>query len=432
MRTFTILWFGQLISLLGTAMTRFALIIWAYQQTEAATTIALLGFFSFVPLILLSPIAGVIVDWFNRKHILILTDLGAGLSTIALLVLYQADHLQIWHLYVVQLFAGTFSAFQMPAYIATTSLLVSPEHYTRINGMRSLSETIGEVSAPFLAGLLLVGIGIQGVMAVDVATFLVAIATLLFLKLPQPITKPEAPTRTNFLQHLSIGFSYIFQRPGLSGLLLIFVGINFFAALSYYGVLPAMILARTHQNELALATVQSMLGVGGVIGSACMSIWGGLEPRIHNILGGAAVSFLLGDLLFAVGRSLPVWLIAAFVSSFFIPFITASNRSIWQTKVPASVQGRVFAVQEMLRQATIPLGYLAGGFLADQIFEPAMMPQGSLCPALCWLVGSGAGAGMALMFAFTSILGMSVSLCGYFMPSVRYVETLLPDFEGHH
>jgi hypothetical protein len=118
----------------------------------------------------------------------------------------------------------------------------------------------------------------------------------------------------------------------------------------------------------------------------------------------------LGDLLSAVGRDIPVWLIAAFISSFLIPFISASNRSIWQTKVLPELQGRVFPVQEMLRQATIPIGYLAAGFLADRVFEPAMMPGGRLHSLLNWLVGSGPGAGIALVFACTSFLGLLVSL----------------------
>ena len=184
MRTFTVLWFGQLISLLGTAMTHFAPLIWAYQQTGTATTLALLGFFSFIPLILLSPIAGVIVDRLNRKQIMILTDLGAGLTTITLLLLYQANHLQIWHLYLMQAFAGAFGAFQVPAYLSATTLLVSPDNFTRINGMRSLSEAISQVSAPFLAGFLLVLMGIRGIMVIDIATFGVAIIILLLLQIP--------------------------------------------------------------------------------------------------------------------------------------------------------------------------------------------------------------------------------------------------------
>ena len=98
-RLFAIIWFGQLVSLFGTAMTRFALLIWAYQQTGAATTLALLGFFAWLPFIVISPLAGVLVDRFDRRRIMILADLGAGLSTLVILFLLLTGDLAIWHLF---------------------------------------------------------------------------------------------------------------------------------------------------------------------------------------------------------------------------------------------------------------------------------------------------------------------------------------------
>src|SRR5262245_37474993 len=123
MRTFIIVWAGQLVSLLGTGMTRFALLIWAYQQTGAATTVALLGFFSFIPFILISPLAGMVVDRADRRLVMLFSDLAAGLTTIGLLFLYLSGDLAIWHLYAAGLLTGIFEAFQGPAYSAATTLL---------------------------------------------------------------------------------------------------------------------------------------------------------------------------------------------------------------------------------------------------------------------------------------------------------------------
>lgn len=430
MQTFTVIWFGQLVSLLGTAMTRFALLTWTYQQTSSATSLALLGFFSFSSLVLLSPIAGVLIDRMDRRWVILLADLGAGLTTIALLLLYTTDYLQIWHLYLTQALVGAFEAFQIPAYSAVTTMLVSRAQYTRINGMRSLAESVSQACAPFFAGFMLVLIGIQGIMLIDVATFLISITTLLLVRIPHLTPKPRnSLKKSSFLQELLFGFRYIFQRQGLLGLLMIFVGINLFAAITYYAILPAMILARTNQNELALAAVQSALGIGGVVGGLAMSFWGGPRRRIHSIFAGAAISFLLGDFLAAIGRSVLIWVISGFTSSFFIPFITGANRSIWQSKIPPDLQGRVFSVQEMFRQASIPVGYLLAGPLADKLFEPAMASGGNLAGIFGWLVGTGSGAGMALMFACTGVLGMGISLSGYLFRSIRCIEEDLPDFE---
>jgi hypothetical protein len=208
-----------------------------------------------------------------------------------------------------------------------------------------------------------------------------------------------------------------------------FVGINLFATLTYFSVLPALILARTGNDELALATVQSALGIGGVVGGLLISLWGGPKRRIHGILAGAAISFLLGDFLFAVGRSVPVWSAAAFLAALFIPFITSANQTIWQNKVAPDVQGRVFSVKGMLQLMSMPLGYLLAGPLADHLFEPAMASGGSWTGLFGWLVGTGPGAGIALMFFCTSILGMTMSLSGYLFPAVRNIEGNLPDHE---
>ena len=191
MQIFLIVWAGQFVSLLGSRMTRFALIIWAYQQTGDATTLALLGFFSYLPIVLVSPIAGVWVDRLDRRLVMILADSGSALSTAGLLILYATGNLQIWHLYLAEGLSGFFDAFQSPAYIAASSLLVPKAHYGRASGLRSLATNGADVIAPAFAGLLLGLIGIQGVMVLDVITFFAALGTLLVVRFPPPPRHPE-------------------------------------------------------------------------------------------------------------------------------------------------------------------------------------------------------------------------------------------------
>jgi MFS family permease len=430
MQIFTLVWFGQLVSMLGTAMTRFALLIWAYQQTGDATTLALLGFFSYILFLAFSPIAGVLVDRWDRRWVMILTDGGAGIMTLLMLILYSTGHLQIWHLYLLEALTGAFEAFQRPAYSAASSVLVPKERYARINGMRSLSEGVSQVFAPFFAGLVLRLVDINGVMVIDLATFLVAMVTLLIVRFPRPeVSADGAAARGNVRHEMAYGFRYIFQRPGLLGLLLIFTGVNLFAALTYYGVMPAMILARSDGDELALATVQSGLGIAAIIGGLVVSTIGLPKKRIHAALGFTAISFMFGDFLFAVGRTIPAWLVAALVAAFFIPLLVSGERAIWQSKVAPDVQGRVFAARDMLRTAMAPLGYLLAGPLADRVLEPAMAVGGSLADKFGWLVGTGPGAGMALMFVGTATLGTIISASGYLFRPIREIEAELPDYD---
>ena len=426
MRVFLVIWAGQLVSLLGTGMTRFALLIWAYQQTGEATTVALLGFFSYIPFVLVSPLAGMVVDRVDRRLVMLFSDLAAGVTTIGLLALYMGGDLAIWHLYAAGLLTGIAEAFQGPAYNAATTLLVEPKNFNRVNGLRALAENASQVLAPLMAGGLMVWIGLGGVMWVDVATFLVAMVTLLVVRVPHPVAGDAEHAPGHWRADMSYGLRFIFQRPGLVGLTAIFVGMNLFGTLTYFAILPALILGKG-AGELGWASVQMGLGLGGVAGSLLAATWGGPQRRIHAIYGGAALSFAC-DWFFAFGESVAVWTTGAFLASFFIPLIVGNNRSIWQSKVPPAAQGRVFAASGMLRVAVNPIAYLLAGPLADRVFEPGMLPGGALVPIFGSLIGTGPGSGIALMFFFTGILGTSMALFGYVWRPSRRVEIDLPDY----
>lgn len=332
MRAFTIVWIGQVISLLGTGMTSFALIVWAWQKTGSATALALMTFFYFGPTVLLSPIAGALVDRWNRKLVMMLSDLTAGLTTVVLLILFATDQLQIWHLFVAGAFAGAFQAFQWPAYSAAITTMIPKEHYARASGMLSLAESSSNIAAPLLAGILLTVIGIAGVMLIDVSTFLVAIAALLWVHIPQPALTEEGRKSQGSLWAESVyGFRYIFERASLLGLQMVFFASNLISTLGFTLLAP-LILSRTGNNAVILGSVQSAAGIGGVIGGLLLSIWGGPKRKVHGVLLGITFASLLGELLMGLGRSLYVWATAAFSAALLLPIINGSNQAIWQAK----------------------------------------------------------------------------------------------------
>lgn len=405
-------------------MSTFALLIWIYDRTGSATSVALLGFFWFLPIIALGPLAGVWVDRHDRRRIMLLADTGAAVMTIGVLALYLTGRLEVWHLYIADAISGACWAFQGPAYTASTTLLLPSRHYGRASGLRSVATFGAEAVAPFLAGVAVVALGIGGVLIIDLVTFLFAVGTLLAVRIPQPAAREASDeAHPGFRDELAAGFRFIRTSRGLSGLLAIHTGITLFAALTYYAILPTMVLARTGRDTIALASVQSALGVGAVAGGLVMGVWGGPRRKIHGVLATAAISFLVGDLLFAVARTVPVWIAAAFIGSMFIPVIVGSDLAIWQSKVPPALQGRVFSLRSAIRMSMMPLGYLVGGLLADRVFEPAMAVNGALAPLLGGLVGVGPGAGMAAMFLVTAIGGTVMSLAGYLSRDVRTVES---------
>jgi MFS family permease len=430
MRAFMIVWLGQLASMLGTGMTRFALTVWAFETTGRATALALVGFFSFAPLILMTPIAGALVDRWNRKLVVMLSDLGAGLSTVALLLLYATGNLQIWHLYVAGAFAGIFESFQFPAFSAAISVMVSKEQYGRANSMLMLAESASGVAAPVVAGALLPWVGLGGLMTFDIASFTLAVLAVLAIRIPQPARSAEGEAgRGSLLAESVYGFRYIWQRSSLLGVQIAFFFDNLFAMIGLV-LLPAMVLARTGSDSIALGTVQSAMGVGGVVGGLVMSAWGGPRQRVLGVLLGFIGAGLLGQVPLGVGRTLPVWLAGAFFMSFFIPFINGSNQALWQAKVAPDVQGRVFGARRLIAQVTVPAGMLIGGFLADHVFEPAMQSGTWLAALFAPLFGTGPGAGMGLLIAFTGLLGALIGAVGLLMPVVRDVDRIMPDHDS--
>ncbi len=430
MRGFTLVWLGQLVSLLGSGMTRFAFGIWIFQQTGQATEFALTLFFAMGPSILLSPFAGALVDRWNRKLVLILSDLAAGLATLVLLALFWMEGLQIWHLYAVIAFSSAFDAFQFPAYSAAVTLMIPKEQYGRASGMLSLAGAASGIFAPIVASALIGWIGIGGIMGIDILTFVFAILMLLIIHVPQPVQSAEGRAGSgNLLRESGYGFQYIIARPSLLGLQLVFLFMNLVAMFSF-AVSTPMILSRSGNNEILLGIAQSVGSMGGLAGGVLMSTWGGPKRRVHGVLFGMVLVSMFGLLPLGIGQTIFFWAAGGFAIGCFIPILNGSNQAIWQAKVAPDVQGRVFAARRVIAQAAGLISVLAAGPLADRVFEPAMSMNGLWNGSLGWLVGTGPGAGMGLMFVLTGLAGIGVGLLGYLIPAVRNVEDIMPDHEA--
>jgi len=389
---------------------------------------ALVGFFNFAPEVLLSPISGVLVDRWNRKLVMILSDVAAGLATIAIFLLYASGQLQMWHLYVAGAWTGAFKSFQWPAFSAAISTMVPKEQYSRADGILGLTESFSGILAPPLAGLLLGVIGLTGIMTVDIITFLAAVAGVLLVTIPQPKVSSEGEVKRSIWKDSLFGFRFILQRPSLFGLQMIFFFGNLLGGLAG-ALLNPMILSRTGNDEFLLSLVQGAFGAGAVVGGIILVRTGGLKRRANGVIWGWFFSMLFGLVLFGVGRSLPVWLITSFVAAWINVYINASNQSIWQAKVPPDLQGRVFSARRMIAQVVGPLGILLAGLLADRVFEPALREGGSLVSSFGWLVGVGPGAGMALLTVICGLLIMIISAISYRVYAIRNAEDILPDHD---
>lgn len=426
---FTLVWLGQIISVLATNMTGFALTIWVFEKTGSAMALALVQVFFITPFLIITPFAGVMVDRYNRKLMMMLSDLTAGLATIAILVLYFMGMLEVWHLYAAAVFQGLGNAFQWPAYSSAISTMIPKEQYGRANGMMSLIEMGPGVLAPMLAGSLLPLIGLAGVLTLDVVSFVLAVLALFFVHIPQPPRSQEGvQAQGTMLKEAAFGFRYIFARPSLLGLQLVFFLGNLCVGIANTVIAP-MILLRTANDSVSLGVVLSAGAVGGVAGGIVMSAWGGFKRRVHGVLAGWILSsFFLA--LVGLGSQLSLWVGAMVLSTFLIPLVNGSNQAIWQAKVAPDLQGRVFSARRLIAWMTNPISPLIAGTLADYVLEPAMRVPGALPSLLGWLVSPGPGAGMGLLIFFSSLGGILAGTAGYFFAPVRNAEDILPDHDA--
>jgi MFS family permease len=424
-KTFVIIWVGQFISLMGSGLTSFALSLWVLKHTHSVTQFTLTIVFAGLPGIFIGPIAGALVDRWDRKWVLFWCSVAPALTVGTYAYLLSQNALEVWHIYIGVVFNSVVATFQWPAYIAAITLLVQPKDYGRVNGFLEFAGSATTIAGPAIGGVLLLWIGAERILLIDFVTFLVAAGALLLVHVPRPEQSEEGRrAKGSIWKEAAFGWTFIRERPGLFNLLLLFALINFVMSMCGVAILP-MIAA--FANEAAVGTIMGLVGVGTLIGGAIMTATGGPKKRIYGVLGAWAA---LGVWFVIIGLRPNIYMVGAGVLLWYIglPIMNASSQAIWQSKTPGDVQGRVFAVRRMIAQFTVPLGDFSAGPLADKVFNPAMMVGGVLAGTVAGrVIGVGPGRGIGLLMVSMALIPACVALMGLLNPRVRNVEAELPD-----
>jgi len=425
MWAFIMIWAGQVISVIGSDLTGFALGVWVYQRTGSVTQFTLIVICTVAPGILLSPLVGALVDRWDRRSIMILSNITSGLCTLAIALLFLLGWLQQWHIWILMAAISTATAFLLPAYSASISLMVPRRHLGRASGMVQFGQAAAEIVSPLLAGLLILTIHLDGVLLIDFGTYLVAIAALLIVSIPRPEISPEsdATGQGSLLREVAYGWVYIKDRPGLLGLLIFFAVTNFTLAMS--NVLTAPLLL-SFASPAVYGTVVSTAGIGLLLGSALMGVWGGPKRRIYGVF---SYGLILGGALILEGLRPNALLIAIalFISAFIFPIANGSAMPILQSKTSPHVQGRVFATVRFIAGWSVPFSYLIAGTLADRVFKPLLETDGPLASSVGKVIGVGPGRGIGLLLVVVGMVTVLATMRGYFYPRLRFVEAELPD-----
>ena len=404
MRSYLLLWFTQLISGLGSAMTAYALVIWSYTQAGSALRTAALMVCSYAPYVICSIFAGALSDRWDKKKTMLVCDALAALSTLMVLLLLKNDALRIWHLYIVNAVSGLMNTFQQPASEVATSALLKREYYQKVGGLRYLSNSLNSILTPIIATAVMGLWGIGTVIAIDLCSFAIAFVILL-LFIPIPKTEPKV-AKESVLHSAAEGVRWLKANPGIFHLMLFLAGINLVASM-FNATLPAMILSKA--SETALGTVNSVTGIAMLVGSILASFLPAPKSRVKAIWCCLMMSMCTENFFLAFGNSSWAWCFGAVLGWIAIPAMNANLEAVNRLNIPIEIQGRVFAARNSFQFFTIPVGYFLGGALVDQVFEPIMAVQRPES-ILVRLFGDGKGSGAAFLFAALWIMGICVCL----------------------
>lgn len=418
LKQFIILWLTQSLSQLGSAMTNFALVIWLYQDSGSALTTALLAVCSYAPYVIMSIFAGAISDKWNKKTVMLVCDSFAAACTVVVLILLKTGSLEVWHLYLLNALNGLMNTVQQPASEVASTLLTPEKHYQKTSGMRSFSNSLVSILTPVFATAITAIAGIETVIAFDLITFSIAFIVLLFfIKLPA-VEKKEEDKGESLISSAKSGLLYLKSNKGFLWLIMFLAAINLIASM-YDAALPAMVLSVS--DEQALGAVNACVGAATLVGSIIVTFLPAPKNRIKVVCNCMLISMSTENFLLAFGRTPLIWCIGAVLGWLVIPIMNANLDVIFRTHIPVEMQGRVYSAKNTLQFFTIPVGFLLGGALVDNVFEPFMasVEEGNV---LSFLFGVGKGSGAAMLFGIIGVIGVLICLFFMRMKAIRTLE----------
>jgi MFS family permease len=352
--------------------------------------------------------------------------MGQAVGSLLLMVSFLSGRFEIWHLYAIAFFQGTFSTFQGPAEDAATTMLVNETQRERANAIKQTSFPLAGVIAPVLSGTLYGLVGIAGIIGIDLVTFMVAVAVALFVRIPHPKQTEEGQAmQGNFWKETLGAFHYLSKRRALFVFVVYMAFINFMLNGPLELTLPYLITVTGSEGQAG--SIMGVMSLGAFAGASLISVWGGTRPRMHTLLPGLLVTGIM-FLFFGTFRSALLLGASLFLLLLPLPVMMALYMSIMQIKTPPDLQGRVFALVAQLGFLGSTASFVLTGYLVDHVINPAI---GS--PA--WVifepfVGSSPGAGMGLVQVVTGVIILLVTLGMYGSAPVRQLELHLPDYEA--
>jgi MFS transporter, DHA3 family, macrolide efflux protein len=407
---FALLWLGQAVSLVGSGLTAFSLGVYVYRTTGSVSSFTLVQLLSLAPAALLSPFAGALTDRWDRRRVLLASDLLAVIVPLLLAWSLAGGSAEVWQIGLAGAAISTLTAFQWPAFATLTTLIVPREHLGRATGATELARGVAQMTAPLLAGLALgAGVSLRTLLLIDAASYLFAAAmTLLLVRGGRevPARAQAEPSASSLLQDIARGWRYLKTQPDL----LLLWGFVTLTNLSC-GIVEICITPRVLSiaSPAALGVVALIAGLGMLLGGVLISVWRGAGRPTRLVL---LVTLLQGVLLVGAGasRDLVTLTACACLYMFTVPIGMGTNQAIWLRTVPLPMQGSVLGLRRATEGGAMPVAALLAGPLVERVFDPLLAGDHPLARALGGLVESGPGSGIALMYIALGAVTVLVSM----------------------
>jgi MFS transporter, DHA3 family, macrolide efflux protein len=356
---------SQTISLFGSALVQYAIMWHITLTTKSGVMMTLFIICGFIPTFILSPIAGVWADRYNRKTLIILADALIATATLLLAIVFFMGYDSIWLLFVMSAVRAIGTGIQTPAVGAIIPQIVPKDHLTKINGINGSIQAIIMFVAPMVSAALLAMTSIEIIFFIDVITAMIAIFALMtFFKIPAHEKASEKQT-TSYFNDLKEGLTYIKNHDFLKKFFLFFA--IFFVLMAPAAFLTPLQVTRTFGDEVwRLTAIEIAFSIGMMAGGVMIASWGGFKNKVYTM---TFASLLMGACTFALGIVPNFWVYLVFMAVFGIamPVFNTPTTVLIQEKVDENYLGRIFGVFGMISTSMMPIGMMIFGPIADII-----------------------------------------------------------------
>jgi MFS transporter, DHA3 family, macrolide efflux protein len=345
-------------------VVEFALAWYLTRETGRATILATALLVALMPPIILGPFIGPLVDRWDRKKIMIISDGSIALMTVGLILLFYTHQIQIWHIYAALVGRSIGQTFQGPAMQAAVANIVPEKHLTRAAGLTQTLNGIINIAAPPAGAFLMEALPMQSVLSVDIITAAMAIGCLVFIKIPQPV-RTTLSIKLNIIGDMMQSFSYIWSTFGIR-IMVLMVSIYCFFATPAYNLFPMLVNKQLGGDVLKLGWLNMIFGVGLIAGGLVLGAWGGFKKRILTSAAGSSMQgLLIIGLGFATVKLFPMVMAFNFMLGVGVAFASAPLSAILNSVVEKDMQGRVFSTMGSVSSMMVPLGLAVAGPVAD-------------------------------------------------------------------